>query len=144
MKGHVMKDSLLMKHMYWSTLHCCICWDSVERDAPKHCWWCVGSFLGLLQTGADCQSDVSWDRHLCWGKTHVGHVTFGRLYKQNWIDSDRSWVRLAYKGSCTMLVGLKSSLIFALLREAQLRTFPGVPPSPFCWLMLRLRPGCLC
>ena len=32
------------------------------------------------------------------------------------------------------LVGLKSLLIFALLREAQLRTFPGVPvgPSPSC------------
>ena len=33
---------------------------------------------------------------------------------------------------CAMLVGLESSLIFASLREAQLRTSPGVPPGPSC------------
>ena len=30
------------------------------------------------------------------------------------------------------LVGLSSSLIFASLKEPQLRTFPGIPPSPSC------------
>ena len=45
-----------------------------------------------------------------------------------WSDGDRAW--LAGTASCTMLVGLKSSLIFASLREAQLRTSPGVPVGP--------------
>ena len=40
-------------------------------------------------------------------------------------DRDRAW--LAGTASCAMLVGLVSSLIFASLREAQLRTSPGVP-----------------
>jgi hypothetical protein len=45
-----------------------------------------------------------------------------------WSDGDRAW--LAGASSCAMLVGLKSSLIFASLREAQLRTSPGVPAVP--------------
>ena len=42
---------------------------------------------------------------------------------------DRAW--LAGTASCAMLVGLTSSLIFASLREAQLRT-SGVPVGPSC------------
>ena len=30
------------------------------------------------------------------------------------------------------LVGLSSSLIFASLKEPQLRTSPGIPPNPSC------------
>ena len=44
--------------------------------------------------------------------------------------SDRGWVRLAHRASCARLVGLLSSLIFDSLREAQLRTSPGIPPGP--------------
>ena len=44
-------------------------------------------------------------------------------------DGDRAW--LAGTASCAMLVGLTSSLIFASLREAQLRT-SGVPPGLSC------------
>ena len=36
-------------------------------------------------------------------------------YKQDSMDSDRGWVRL--RASCLMLVGLSSSLTFALLRK---------------------------
>ena len=43
-------------------------------------------------------------------------------------DGDRAW--LAGTASCATLVGLKSLLIFASLREAQLRTSPGVPAVP--------------
>ena len=37
---------------------------------------------------------------------------------------------LACRASCAMLVGLESLLIFASLREAQLRTSPIVPAGP--------------
>ena len=39
----------------------------------------------------------------------------------------RTW--LAHRASCAMLEGLSSSLIFTSLREAQPRTYPGVPSS---------------
>ena len=45
-------------------------------------------------------------------------------------DRDRTW--LAGTASCATLVGLESSLIFASLREAQLRTSPSVPVGPSC------------
>jgi hypothetical protein len=44
-------------------------------------------------------------------------------------DRNRAW--LAGTASCATLVGLTSSLIFASLREAQLRT-SGVPVDPSC------------
>jgi hypothetical protein len=44
------------------------------------------------------------------------------------MDSDGEGARHAYRASCAMLVGLASLLMFALLREAQPRAFPGVPP----------------
>lgn len=52
-----------------------------------------------------------------------------RECKKDSTDGDRDQARLAYRASCAMLVGLASSL-----REAQLRTFPGVPgdPNPPC------------
>ena len=43
-------------------------------------------------------------------------------------DRDRTW--LAGTASCATLVGLQSLLIFASLREAQLRTSPDVPVGP--------------
>jgi hypothetical protein len=48
------------------------------------------------------------------------------------MDSDRDRAWLAGTTSCAMFVGLKSLLIYASLREAQLRTSPGVPAGP-CW-----------
>ena len=50
-----------------------------------------------------------------------------------WSDGDRAW--LAGTASYSMLVGLLSPLIFASLRETQLRTSPGEPADPACcWL----------
>ena len=50
---------------------------------------------------------------------------------------DRAW--LAGTASCAMLVGLKSSLIFSQLREAQPRTSPGIPDDlgPGDWSQFR-------
>ena len=42
------------------------------------------------------------------------------------------WSLASGTASGAMLVGLTSSLIFASLREAQLRTSPGVPVGPSC------------
>ena len=50
-----------------------------------------------------------------------------------WSDRDRAW--LAGTASCATLVGLASLLIFASLREAQLRASPGVPVG-LSWLSL--------
>ena len=58
-------------------------------------------------------------------------------------DSDGGLVGLAYIPSCATLVGLVFLLIFSL-REAQLRTSPGVALGPSCCLELRLGTGCLC
>ena len=52
------------------------------------------------------------------------------INRTQWRDGDRA--RLAGTASCAMLVGLTSSLIFTSLREAQLRTSPGVPVGPSC------------
>ena len=41
------------------------------------------SFL-LLLTQAHWQSDVSRDKHMCWGKTHGGHVMFRENIKRTW------------------------------------------------------------
>ena len=45
-------------------------------------------------------------------------------------SGDRAW--LASTDSCATFVGLESSLIFASLREAQLRTSPEVPAAASC------------
>ena len=45
-------------------------------------------------------------------------------------DRDRAW--LAGTASGAMLADLESLLIFTSLREAQLRTSPGVPLGPSC------------
>ena len=68
-----------------------------------------------------------------------------KVWRENKKDStDEGWTRLAGRSSCATPVGLASSLIFALLREAEPKTFHGIPfgPGPSCWLVLRL--GCLC
>ena len=57
----------------------------------------------------------------------TGHLKGINRTPQN--DGDRAW--LAGTASCATLVGLTSSLIFASLREAQLRT-SGVPVDPSC------------
>ena len=62
------------------------------------------------------------------GKTHGDHMMFGG-YKQDSVDSDEVWGRLADRASCATLVGLESSLIFSSLREAQLIT-SGIPAGP--------------
>jgi hypothetical protein len=43
-------------------------------------------------------------------------------------DGGGAW--LAHTASSTIPVGLKSLLIFSLLRETQLRTSLGIPSSP--------------
>jgi hypothetical protein len=50
--------------------------------------------------------------------------------RTSWSDKDRAW--LAGTASCATFLDLESSLIFASLREAQLRTSPGVPVGPSC------------
>jgi hypothetical protein len=43
------------------------------------------------------------------------------------MDSGGGWTKLAYRASCATLVGLMSSVIVTLLREAQLSTPPASP-----------------
>ena len=65
------------------------------------------------------------------------------INKTWWSDGERERERTWFVGTlnCARLVGLASFLISTSPREAQLRTSPGVPVGPSCWL---LRPGWLC
>ena len=137
------------KHMYWSTLHCVVELHLSglhrEKGTKKLLVVCL-SFLLLPWTRADWQSDVSWDKRKCWGKTHGGDVKLGGDIKRTWpwtrhSEGGQAW--LAGRAGCTML----GSHVFDDLRlaEALLRAklFPAFH-GPSCWLVLRLRPGCLC
>lgn len=57
-------------------------------------------------------------------------MTFGGINRTRWRDGDTTW--LAGTANCATIVGLVSSLMFASLRETQLRTSPGVPPADSC------------
>jgi hypothetical protein len=61
---------------------------------------------------------------------HVQTLCLEGINRILWSDGDRAW--LVGTASCARLVGLASSLIFPSLREAQLRTSPGVPVAPSC------------
>ena len=136
MKGHMMKDSLLKTHMYWSALRAWlrfICWDSIERNLPENFWWCASDsccFHGLWLIGRG----MSVERDTCAEARPIENMWCleGSKLDSTNSDGDRAW--LAYRASCAMLVGLQSSLIFNSLREAQSRTSPGVPLGPSCWL----------
>jgi hypothetical protein len=134
-KASMMKDSLLMTCM--SALHILHSWaafiGTLERNAPKNIWWCTAVSCHIFRlTGCTC-----------WGKSRAENTWYLEgINRTPGSDRDRVW--LTGTASCTALVGLASSLIFASLREAQLRTSPSVPPGPSCWLEPRLRPGCLC
>jgi len=79
-----------------------------------------------------------WDRLTCWGKT-CGKA---RPVKEMWclegvqIGPNRLWEGLAYRASCVVLLGLVSSLIFALLKKLYQLTC-GTPAAPklSCWLI---------
>ena len=61
-KGHVMKDSLLMTGIYWSALHCIVelYLSGLHREkCIKKLLVVCCSFLLLLWTQADWQSDVN-------------------------------------------------------------------------------------
>ena len=99
--------------MYWSALHCVVCWDSANS--------------GWLDACADA-------RHMedTWYLEGINRTPQS--------DGDRAW--LAGIASCATFVGLTSLLIFASLREAQQRT-SGDPLGPSCWHVRRQRPGYL-
>ena len=148
MKGHMMKDSLLTTHMYWSALHCVVelHLSGLHREkCTKKLLVVCCSFLLLPRTWADWQSDVSWDRCTCWGQDPWKKRGLEGINRIPWIDRDTAW--LASTASCAVLVALTCSLIFSTLREAQLRTSPGIPGGldSSCWLMLiQQRPGGFC
>ena len=57
-----MKDSSLMTHMYWFTLHAIVDLHFSglhEGNGPKNIWWCALTILQLQWTGDNQQSDVS-------------------------------------------------------------------------------------
>lgn len=113
------------------------------------CWW-----LFAAQTQAVWQSDVSWyrltwsfaDSH--WGKTHGERRQVEDTWCLEGVLKKPQWtVRGACIASSVMLLGLKSLLILALLREAWQRPSPGIlgGSGHSCSLVpIKLRPGCLC
>ena len=71
MKGHVIKDSTLMTYVlvYLALSSWAAFVRTLYREMHQKNLMVCCSFLLLLQPQADWQSDVSWDRHTCWGKT---------------------------------------------------------------------------
>jgi len=107
-----MKDYLLTTHMYKCALHCIV-------DL------CLSGLLGHRLIGCTGRGKTSAEAR------HVEDTwMFGGYNRTPWSDRDRAW--LAGTVSCATLVGLKCWLIFTSLREAQLRTFTGVPLGPSC------------
>jgi hypothetical protein len=136
-KGHVIKDTLLITCKHWSALPCIAEHHRLglhrEKCTKKFLVVCC-SFLPLPRNQADCQSNVSWCRLTWWGKTHGGHMIF-----RGSINRTRRTVVEAELG---LLIGLAakhlwvscmlvSRLHWSLLHwEEQLKTFPGVPVVP--------------
>jgi hypothetical protein len=68
MKGHMMKDSLLMKHMYWSVLHYVVELHLLEFHREKHTkkkknlLAVCCSFLSLFRFGlmGACERQGTW------------------------------------------------------------------------------------
>lgn len=124
-KGYTMKDSLVITQMHWSVLQCVVELHSLVLHRKNHTEKLLlvcCSLLPLLWTQADWPNDMSWDRHMlrqniCWEKT----CTEARHVEDTWCleGMNRTWMtvmggqaRFAYRASCAMLVGLKSSLLW--------------------------------
>jgi hypothetical protein len=111
--------------MYWFTLH------RVERNTPKNVWWCASvSYhfhgLGLIGVVISAETDTYAEVRHVLRQVPWRICDIWREYKKDLTnsDGDRAW--LVYRTSCAILVGLESLLIFTSLREAQLRTSPGI------------------
>lgn len=146
-----MKDSLLITHMYWSTLQCIVELHLLVLHREK----CTKNLLVLLQISCcsyrfgmiDKMVSTETDSH-----TETRHVirqdpwrthNIWKEYKKDSMNCDGGWARLSYRASYTMLFILASLLIISLLRETWLRT-SDIPPGLSSWWVLRLRPGYLC
>ena len=77
MKGHVMKDALLMTRMYWSILHCVVELHLSEQHRDNHTKKLLvvcHSLLPLLRTQADWMHVL---RHSIWRTRNVWRVEIG-------------------------------------------------------------------
>jgi hypothetical protein len=80
MKGHdegfFSNDMHVLVCLTYTGLLSSICHDSIERNAPKNFWWCVGSFLPLpptrqigrvISADTDSQGEAKpWRPHDAW------------------------------------------------------------------------------
>ena len=101
--------------MYWSSLHCLIDlhWLGLHREKhTKKLLVVCCSFLLLPRTLANWQSDVSWDRCMCWGKTRGGQWRLEVIKRTGQTGQMGGWARLACRASCARLMGL-ADLCFA-------------------------------
>ena len=83
-------DSLLTTRMYWSALHCVVelhLSGLHRKKCTKKLLVVCCSFLLLPQTLADWQSDVSWHRCTCWGRTRAET----RPVEDMWCLEDINW-----------------------------------------------------
>ena len=83
MKGHVMKNSLIMTGMYWSALHCIVELHLLRFHREKHTKKLLGCAavscclfgLGLIGSLMSAETDARPETRL----THEGHVMFGGI-----------------------------------------------------------------
>jgi hypothetical protein len=142
-KGHVM-NSLLTTHTYSSALHCIVelhFWGLHRENCPKKKKLLVVccSFLLLPQTQADWQSDVSWDRLMC----------YARPMEDAWCLEDINRTPQSDKVELCLLVQLAVQL-YTDLHFPERSTAENFSWC-CCWSLLLthakaefLLPGCLC
>ena len=137
-----------MTHMYWSALHRIVELHLSRCHREKHTknfWWCAAvscCFCRLRLIGRVMSAEVD----TCWCKTHRGDTMYGGSINRTWWPLMKA--ELGLRIQLAVQCFLASILHWSLLpwKRHSRELFPGVSagPGPSCWLMLRLRPGCLC
>ena len=144
------------KHMWWRIfannthvlVHLTLCsWAAfvriLYREMHQKIFWWYAAVFGCFQ-GLDWQSDVSWDRHTCWGKT-CGEMMYGGSINRT------RWTVPGVSLTCLIELAVQPSWFSrcccsSLPWERQSRDplDPRDPYGPSWLLVLRLRPSCLC
>jgi hypothetical protein len=100
-------------------------------------------FLPLPWTQADGQSDVSWERRKCWGKTCGGHVMFeGNIKRTHRTVMEAGLGLLAYLNCWSSIFDALHSLLGGDRHSWELLLTSLLVRIPPAWLFLLGRATC--
>jgi hypothetical protein len=130
-----MRDSSLMTHRYQFASHCLVelllLGLHTEKRTKKLLVVCY-SFLQLPRTWADWQSEVSWGRLLCRGKTCGGHLMFGGSTNRTQWTVRGAWLACIAKRFLVCSLPWSSHSQELFLVSLLVRT-PPADSYLFCW-----------